>query len=148
MFRALTKLLSKSEIPKEPFVDQALGEFTFDRDLGWKKQILLAGKEVDLVLGYDGKPPSEQMLQTAKSWIDGWPSQLPRIVEYIRRELRAWRDKPNQPVPERFEVDSINILWRDEPNASMIYFHYPGDDIRLWHVTFYGFDPNGFACDD
>src|SRR5260221_535 len=136
MFRAPTKLLRKDRPPMEPFVDKGLGRFTFDRDLGWKKQIILGGKEAELVIGSDGEPPSDEMLQTAKSWLDGWPSEFPKIINYMRTELRNWSDGPNLPQPEKFEVESINILWRDKPSASMIYFHYPSDDIRLWHVTF------------
>ena len=148
MFRALAKLLHKSEAPKEPFADQALGQFAFSSGLGWKNQIVLGGKKAELVLGSDGESPSDEMIQTAKSWIDAWPEQFPKIIEYIRSELRNWSGEPNLPVPEKFEVESINILWRDKPTTSMIYFHYPGDDIRLWHVTFHGFEPHGFAYDD
>ena len=148
MFRALTKLLRKPEPPRAPFVDQALGEFAFDRDLGWKKQVVLGGKKAELVLGSDGDAPSEEMLQTARSWVSGWSAELPKMIEYIRTELRKWAGEPSLPDPDKFEVESVNILWRDKPNASMIYFHYPGDDIRLWHVTFYGFEPHGFAYDD
>jgi hypothetical protein len=134
--------------PTEPFVDTVLGEFAFDRDLGWKKHLVLGGQQAELVLGSDGEPPSEAMLQTARSWLESWSSQLPKIAGYIRSELRGWSDEPNLPQPEKFEVESVSILWRDKPEASMIYFHYPGDENRLWHVTFYGFEPQGFAYDD
>ena len=148
MFRALGRLFQKEEPPKEPFVDPVLGQFSFDRDLGWKKQLVLGDTQAELVLGSDNEPPSEEMLRTAKSWVDEWRSQLPKIIDYIRSELRGWAGDPNLPTPEKFEVASINILWRDKPETSMIYFHYPGDDIRLWHVTFQRFEPQGFAYDD
>ena len=148
MFRTLGKMFRKEEASKQPFVDPRLGQFTFDRDLGWKKQFALGDTNVELVLGSGGEPPSDQMLRTAKSWMDEWRSQFPKIIEYIRRELADWSDEPNLPVPEKFEVESINILWRDKPETSMVYLHYPGDDIRLWHVTFHGFEPQGFVYDD
>ena len=148
MFRALGKLFRKEEAPEEPFVDPVFGQFTFDRDLGWKKQIALGDTHAELVFGSDGEPPSEEMLRMANSWKEEWPSQFPKIIEYIRRELEDWSNEPNLPVPDRFEVESINILWKDKPERSMVYFHYPGDDIRAWHVTFHGFEPQGFAYDD
>ena len=148
MFRALSKLFRKEEAPREPLVDPVFGQFVFERDLGWKTQVVLGNTKAELVLGSDGEPPSEQMLRTAKSWVDEWHSQFPKIIEYIRRELGGWADEPNLPVPERFRVESINILWRDKPETSMVYFHYPGDDIRAWHVTFQRFEPQGFAYDD
>lgn len=148
MFRTLGKLFRKEEAPKEPYVDEVLGQFSFDRDLGWKRQIVLGDTSAELVLGSDGEPPSEQMLRTARSWVEQWPSQFPKIIEYIRSEFRHWSDQPNLPVPDKFEVESINILWRDKPETSMVYLHYPGDDIRAWHVTFHGFEPQGLAYDD
>jgi hypothetical protein len=104
MFHALGRLFRKEEPPKKPFVDQALGEFAFERNLGWKKQIVLGGKQAELVLGSDGEAPDEAMLQTAKSWLDQWSSQQPGIIEYIRRELAGWSDEPNLPVPEKLEA--------------------------------------------
>jgi hypothetical protein len=148
MFRSLTKRLRKPEVPKEPFVDRTLGEFAFEPGLGWKKQILLGGRGAELVLGSDGDHPSDEMLQTAKMWIDAWSTQYPKLIEYIRNKFPGWVGKPDMPVPEKFEVESINILWRDKPSASMIYLHYPADDIRLWHVSFHGFEPSGIAYDD
>jgi hypothetical protein len=148
MFRGLSKLFRSDNAPKEPFVDEVLGEFTFDRELGWKKQIVLAGKDTELLLGSDGEPPSAEMLATARSWVDEWPSQHPKVVDYIRAAFREGSDKPNIPIPDKFEIDSINIMWRDKPTMSMIYLHYPGDDIRLWHLTFDGFEPKGIGCDD
>jgi hypothetical protein len=148
MFRTLSKLFRQQPAPKEPFVDGVLGEFAFDRELGWKKQMVLAGSEAELVLGSDGEAPSDEMLLTARSWVEQWSSQHPKIIEYIRREFRGRSDKPGIPVPDKFEVESINVLWRDKPKACMIYFHYPGDDIRAWHVTFEGFEPTGMGVDD
>lgn len=126
-------------------MDKTLGQFTFDPDLGWTKQVALGARQIELVLGCDGVPPSEAMLQTARSWLEGWSSQFPRILDYIRAQTRNWA---NPPQPEEFEVESVNILWTDKPNACMIYFHRPGDAFRLWHITFYGFEPRGFAFDD
>lgn len=149
MLGSLARLFRKKPPrPTEPFVDEVLGEFTFDCDLGWKKQVVLGGQRAELVLGSDGETPSVAMLQTARSWLESWNSQLPRILDYIRSQLREWSGEPSLPEPEKFEVESVNILWKDKPDACMIYFHYPGDDIRGWHVTFYGFEPHGFAYDD
>jgi hypothetical protein len=135
MFRALGKLFRKEEAPKEPFVDPVLGQFTFERRLGWKKQIVLGDTRAELVLGSDGEAPSEQMLRTAKSWVDQWQIEFPKIIDYIRRELLGWSGESALPVPEKFEIESINILWSDKPETSMVYFHYPGDDVRCWHRT-------------
>lgn len=148
MFRMLAKLFRKEEVPPEPFVDPALGQFSFERGLGWKRQIVLGDTQIELVFGSDGEPPADKMLQMGKSWIEEWPSQSPKIIAYIRDELRKWTGEPDLPKPENFEVESINILWREEPETSMIYFHHPGDDIRAWHVTFHRFEPQGFAYDD
>jgi|SRR5579871_2679143 len=148
MFSALRKLFRNQEILNEPFVDQVLGQFEFERGLGWKGRVLLENKMVEVVLGSDGEPPSEEMLRTARSWLKQWELQRPKIIEYIRGELAKWIGEPNPPVPERLELDSINILWRDKPATTMIYFNYLGDEIRLWHVTLHGFEPNGFAYDD
>jgi len=148
MFRALSKLFRKEKALKESFVDPVFGEFTFTRGLGWKKQVDLGSTRAELVLGSDGELPSEEMLRSANAWVDEWRSQFPKIIEYIRRELRCWTDEPNLPIPEEFEVESIHLLWPDKPEASMIYFKYPGDDIRAWHVTFHKFEPHGFAYDD
>ncbi len=132
----------------EPFMDPSFGQFEFERGLGWKTRIALAGRDVELVLGSDGEAPPPEMLQMAKSWVAEWPFRSLEIIEYIRGELRNWPDEPNPPVPERLEVESIQLLWGDKPKTSMIYFHYPGDNIRAWHVTFGGFEPRGFAYDD
>jgi hypothetical protein len=150
MLGSLSRFLRKKDLQPatQVFADEVLGEFTFDRDLGWKKPINLGGQEAELVLGSDGEPPSEAMLQTARSWLESWNSKLPSIVDYIRSQLRGWSDEPDLPEPEKFELESVNILWKDKPDACMIYFHYPGDDLRLWHVTFYGVEPHGFAYDD
>jgi hypothetical protein len=127
-----------------------LGPFEFERKLGWKTQIALGGKHADLVLGSDGEPPSDEMLRTAKWWLHNWSSQQSKIIEYARRELRFndWSHEPNLPEPEKLEVESVNILWRDTPTTTIIYFSYPGDDLRAWHVTFEGFEPRSFAYDD
>lgn len=143
-----SRLFHKEEAPKSPFVDAVLGQFEFERDLGWKKQAILGGHLAELVLGSDGEPPSSEMLQMARSWVEQWHSRHPKIVEYIRTQLQDWSHEPDLPVPERLEVESINLLWEDKPTTCMIYFHSPGDDIRAWHVTFEGFEPRGFAYDD
>lgn len=132
----------------EPFVDPVLGQFGFERDLGWKGRIALGDTRAELVFGSDGEPPSDEMLRTAMAWMAEWRSQVPKIIEYIRREICNGAGEPNPPAPEKFEVESINLLWRDRPETSMVYFRYPGDDIRAWHVTFHGFKPQGFAYDD
>jgi hypothetical protein len=150
MFRALRRLFSKTEVPNAPFVDPALGQFAFKRDIGWTNKVLMGEAEAELVLGSDGEQPSEQMLRTARSWIDTWHSQFPKIIDYIRRQLllREWSEEPNLPAAETFQVESINILWKDTPRTCIIYFKCPGDDVRDWHVTFDGFEPRSFAYDD
>lgn len=51
MFYAFRKLFCK-ESASEPFVDALLGQFAFERNLGWKKQIALDDKQAELVLGH------------------------------------------------------------------------------------------------
>lgn len=148
MFREIKNLFSKSQEPKPPFVHPVLGTFDFERDLGWKTKIVLEGCEAELILGSDGEPPPDLMLQTATAWVNNWQTQHPNIVQYIRNELQGWSNEPNLPIPEKLEVKSINLLWTSQPTTSMIEFNYPGDDIRIWHITFEGFTPNGLAYDD
>jgi hypothetical protein len=149
MLHAFRKLFRKQR-PEESFSDAALGQFIFEPRIGWKKQIIFGDRQAELVLGSDGEPPSDEMVRTAKWWLNNWSSQEPKIVEYVRRELRLseWSNEPNLPDPTRFEVESINVLWRDSPTTTIIYFNDPTDDIRAWHVTFEGFEPRGFAYDD
>lgn len=109
MFRALGKLFRKAEAPREPFVDPVLGQFSFERDLGWKGQIVLGDTKVEVVLGSDGGPPSDEMLRTAKLWVAEWRTQFPKIIEYIRRELGDGSKEASLPAPEMFEVESINV---------------------------------------
>lgn len=150
MFRALAQLFHTRSVPKRPFWDPVLGEFAFDPNLGWKKRILLDGRDAELVLGSDGDPPRAAMLETARSWVAAWPDERPKIIAYIRSELRKsdWSEEPDLPDPDKFQVEAIHLLWENTPRTSMIYFHYPGDDIRFWHVTLDGFELRGFAYDD
>jgi hypothetical protein len=148
MIRAFARLFQKKVAPVAPFTDPELGEFRFVDDLGWKGELRLGAEKAELILGSDGENPSEEMVRTARSWLAQWQAQRPRIIDYIRSELDSWSDEPNLPRPSEFEVESINILWREKPDTSMIYFRHPGDDIRAWHVTFHGFDPHGLAYDD
>ena len=55
MFRALGKLFRKEDAPKKPFVDPVLGQFSFDRDLGWKQQIVLGDALAERENARDGK---------------------------------------------------------------------------------------------
>lgn len=149
MFKALKKLFrNKPPKPIVPFVDPVLGEFAFDDDLGWKTRLIFGDTEAELVLGSDGEKPPDEMLQTARMWLSNWHLEKPRILDYIRKELRQWTVEPDLPDPDRFVLQSINVLWPDEPNTCMIYLDYPGDEIRLWHVTLNRTTPRGFAYDD
>ena len=132
------------------FVDSVLGEFAFDNDLGWKKRIDFGNGEAELVIGSDGEIPTDEMIQTARFWTENWSSEKPRILNYIRKELELeeWTFEPDLPIPDRFTLQSVIVLWPDAPNTSMIYLDYPGDEIRSWHVTFNGTTPRGFAYDD
>lgn len=150
MFRAFARLFHTKSVPKRPYWDPVLGEFAFDPDSGWTKRVRLDGRDVELVLGSEGNPPPAAMLETARFWLAEWPRERPKVVDYIRRELQRndWSGEPGLPDPDKFELESINLLWSDSPHICMLYFHYPGDDVRLWHVTFDGFTPRGFAYDD
>jgi hypothetical protein len=148
----LINRVPKVKLPVAPFIDQALGRFDVDESGLWTAHVQLGGREAELVLGSDGEPPSEEMLRTARAWVNEWPARYPQIINYIGLELRKWhsnrQDVSNSLHPERFEVVSIDLLWRMRPNTAMVYFNYPGDDFRLWHATFEGFEPKGFAFDD
>lgn len=148
MFRALTRLFRQRELPRQPFKDPVLGTFEFDRDLGWKRRIVLGNTEAELVLGSAGEFPSAEMLDMARSWIRVWSTRLPRIIEYFRSELDQWTGEPLRTDPGRFEVESINFLWKHRPTTCMIYFRDPDDDIRAWHVTFERLEPRGVGYDD
>jgi hypothetical protein len=158
MFRALARLFGKDEIPKRSFWDPLLGEFAFERGIGWKKQVVLQNRlagssevgDVELILGSDGDPPPAAMVETARSWMSEWARERPKIINYIRSELQRsdWSEEPDLPQPELLQVEAIHLLWDDSPQTSVIYFHYLGDDIRYWHVTFDGFNPRGLAYDD
>lgn len=151
MFSKLKALLTKKpRAPIMPFIDRGLGEFEFDDDLGWKKRVDFGDVEAELVIGSDGELPSDEMIETARMWTEKWCSEKPRILGYVRKELRDgdWTFEPDLPNPDRFVLQSINVLWADEPKLSMIYLEYPGDEIRCWHVTCDGTTPQGFAYDD
>ena len=149
MIRWLRSLIRKREIVEpSSFVDPVLGEFSFDQSLGWKKNIMLGTVDAELVLGSNGEAPPNEMLETARSWVADWILEFPKIREYIRSELGNWIIEPNLPSPDDFEVESINFLWKQKPTTSMIFFHVPDDEFRMWHVTFEGFEPKGLAYDD
>ena len=149
MFQKLKALFRNTpRQPIEPFVDPVLGEFAFDNDLGWKKRIDVGETQAELVIGSDGEIPSDEMTQTARLWVANWCSEKPRLLEYIRNELAGWTFEPDIPDPLRFTLESINVLWPDQPNTCMIYLVYPEDEFRAWHITLDGTTPRGFAYDD
>ena len=147
MFRFIADLFRTPSLPQAPFVDPILGEFTFDSDLGWKRTVVIDNSDVEIVLGSDGEPPDAAMLQTARSWVQTWPTQKSRMIDYARGEILNWVIEPNPPSADDLIIQSINILWPDDPETCMIYFQNPGDDIRLFHLTLNGLEPGGFAYD-
>jgi len=148
MFQKIRSLFkTRPRLPAAPFVDPVLGAFEFDSDLGWKKRLDFGETEAELVIGSDGEIPSDDLIRTARLWVQRWRSEKPRILDYIRNELRQWTFEPNLPDPDRFTLQSVHVLWPHEPNACMIYLDYPGDEDRSWHVTFDGTTPRGFAYD-
>ena len=66
----------------------------------------------------------------------------------MRDEINTWTIELEPPNAEDLRIQSINILWPDQPQACMIYFENPGDKIRLIHLTLEGREPRGFAYDD
>src|SRR5437899_4229379 len=110
MLRKLAKWFHREDAPKTPFEDTVLGRFEVDRDVGWKKRIPLAGRDAELVLGSNDEPPPAEMLQMARSWVEAWPARHLKIIDYIRAQLRDWSDEPELPVPEKFEIESIQFL--------------------------------------
>ncbi|MEM9413787.1 MAG: hypothetical protein AAGA30_21945 [Planctomycetota bacterium] len=148
MFRFLKNFFRTPATP-EPFFETSLGvSFCFETDLGWEATVQLDGSKATLVLGSNGERPNQQMLVTALFWIDEWKIEFPKLMGYIRSEIESWRFEPNPPVVENLNVDSLNILWPDQPNTCMIYFTDPHDDIRHYHLTLEGRTPISFSYDD
>lgn len=146
MFQWLQNKLSGRRI--ETFSSERLGEFTFRNKVGWIRQIALGMWMIELVIGSDGEEPSMGMLEAASSWIKNWHALKQRATDYIRREIleEAWAEEPDRPDPDVLIPKSIEILWDDDPQTSMIYFENPGDE-RAWHVTFHEQTPISFAYD-
>lgn len=138
-------------MPREPIAslnDPVLGEFAFDKELGWKKCVHVGDSEAEVVIGSDGELPSDEMIRIARMWVANWTAEKPRLVQYIRKELAGWTFEPDIPDPDRFTLESINVLWPDHPNTCMIFLSFPGDEDRAWHITLEGMKPQGFAYDD
>jgi len=148
MFRSILKLFQPQALPREPFVDDILREFHFDRDLGWKKKVTLGGVEAEIILGSDGDLPTGEMIETARMWVAEWPSRQTEILVYLRSQLGKWADAPDVSKAEELQVESVNILWPNKPKMSMIYFKDPKGEGRAWHVTYDAFEPKGLGCDD
>lgn len=134
--------------PQYPYVHPSLGSFDFDAELGWKRVCAMDGRDVEVVIGSDGEMPSEEMATAVESWVLNWPKRRQEVHEYIGKELSAWRPEWHPTSADRLALSSINVLWPDSPDTVMLYFIDPEDDIRLWHATYRGREPLGFAFDD
>lgn len=148
MLRSFLSFFQQQKVPPEPFVDPVLGEFQFDRDLGWKKEVAFGEMKAELVLGSEGESPSVEMVQTAREWVAEWPSRRSGVVEYIHGQLQKRKNMPHFPTVDDLHLESINVLWPNRPRASMIYFRDAKDETRAWHASFEGTEPKGLGCDD
>lgn len=149
MFRWVKHIMRKGVNAPKVFIDPALGTFQFEKRLGWRRRIRLDNvHDVDIILGSDGEPPSQEMLRTVGTFIDKWSLLRQVICDYVRIKLRTeeWVSEPKLPDPDELVVISIAVLWRDNPHVSLIEFEAFGDD-RVWHVTCSGDKPVAFAYD-
>ena len=148
MLDRLAQFFRRKAVPTEPFIDDALGEFLFVRDIGWQKKVLLEGRLVNLYLGSDGENPSCEMRDTAKYWITNWESRRHELNQYMESALRTWPEEELRFAPQELKIQSIEILWTDKPTACMIYFDLNDEDYRQFYLTFDGLTPIAFAYDD
>jgi len=146
MLRWLKKLPPES--PRDPILDPVLGTLIPRHGEAWSTRLCLGGKDVELLIGADDGPPMSEMIETARDWVREWNVQYPRIVDYLRQEIAPLVEMGESPDPERFDLEAIQIQWSKRPTTCMMYFNYPGDDSRGWHITFDGFKPRGLAFDD
>ena len=148
MWTRIKRLFAAQEFPQRPYVHPSLGTFDFDVGLGWKTTYRIDGRDVDVVIGSDGESPSTQMANTAADWALHWAELRQAVLEYIGKELSTWKSEWYPTEANRLVLSSINVLWPDSPTTTMLYFDDPDDEIRLWHATYEGREPKGFAFDD
>lgn len=148
MFGRIKQLFRQSEPPAYPYIHPSLGAFAFERGTGWKRVCPIEGRRVEVVIGSDGELPSQQMADTARDWVENWEVLRPFVVDYIEREVSSWQPNWHPPSTARLLLSSINVLWTDLPTTAMLYFDDPEDNIRCWHATYRGREPQGLAFDD
>jgi hypothetical protein len=148
MLDRLAKFFRRRAVPVEPFIDEVLGDFLFVRDIGWQKKVLLEGRLVNLHLGSCGENPSDEMRDTAKYWVNNWESRRHELNQYMESALRTWPEEELRFAPQELKIQSIYILWKDNPTACVIYFDLNDEDYRQFHMTFDGLTPTAFTYDD
>ncbi|MFM8397224.1 MAG: hypothetical protein ACKOAH_05280 [Pirellula sp.] len=65
-----------------------------------------------------------------------------------RSALRTWPEEELRFAPQELKIQSIYILWKDNPTACVIYFDLNDEDYRQFHMTFDGLTPTAFTYDD
>ena len=148
MWARIKQLFAAPKPPQRPYVHPSLGTFDFDTDLGWKRVYNVDGRTVEIVIGSDGEIPSTEMANTAEDWALHWDELRPSVLKFIDDELSTWQPDWFPTSANRLSLSSINVLWPDSPMTTMLYFEDPEDDIRCWHATYCGREPQGFAFDD
>ena len=148
MWRRIQQLIRGKERPQRQYVHPALGKFDFESDLGWKRNYLIDGRNVEIVLGSDGEIPTADMTNTAADWARHWGDRRADVIQYIAEELSTWHQDWSPTVANRLKLSSIHVLWPESPTTAMLYFDAPDDNVRSWHVTYFGREPKGFAFDD
>jgi len=146
----LTRFLAyfaRSKLPDASFDHPDLGSFDFVPEIGWGKSIDFDGHPIQIYLGSNGEIPNQSMLDCLRYWIDNWVKRRPGINEYIARKGRSWIPHDTPPEANELFLNSIEILWPENPWTCMIYFVLREDDERRFHVTFNGYVPTGFAYD-
>lgn len=146
----LKRLLAYFARPRRlvvPYIHPELGRFDFVPEIGWEKNIDFDGRRIDLYLGSKGEIPNQSMLDCLQYWIDNWAKRRLEINAYITLQGQSWFPHDTPPVADELLLSSIEILWPETPWTCMIYLDLPGDDERLFHITFNGHVPTGFAYD-
>ena len=148
MFKRLLSYFNAPRLPDAPYHHPVLGKFDVVPDIGWGTTMQLAGNTVKLHLGSDGDLPKQEMLNCLQYWIDNWTKRRSEINAYITEECKNWLLYDTAPAADQLLLSSIDVLWPDHPWSCMMYLDLPGDEFRLFHISFDGHNPTGFAYDD
>jgi hypothetical protein len=148
MLKRLLAYFYSARQPDAPYHHPVLGSFEVVPDIGWGKTVQIDGRTVKLHLGSNGELPKQEMLDCMQYWIDNWTSRRTEINSYINKECKEWLLYATAPSADQLLLSSIDVLWPDHPWSCIMYLDLPGDEYRLFHISFDGHSPTGFAFDD